>query len=175
MAASEWEDDNARRLVNDSNVAGAASTVFCHPRLTCDFVVRGDDFAFAATELELRKMRSRMCEWYDVKVRGIPGSGGRDVREIEILGRHLRWTEEGLEYEASDKHRQALLEGLGFSAVKSEEIGQAEDEEILEGTEQTRFRSLVATLEYMGLDRSDVQHAAKEMCTKVAKPGHANT
>ena len=40
-------------------------------------------------------MRSRMCEWYDVKVRGILGSGKRDVREIEILGRSLRWTEEG--------------------------------------------------------------------------------
>ena len=28
-------------------------------------------FTFAATESELRKMRSRMCEWYDFKVRGI--------------------------------------------------------------------------------------------------------
>ena len=37
------------------------------------------------------------------------------MREIEILGRSLRWTEEGLEYQASDKHRQPLLGGLGFS------------------------------------------------------------
>ena len=42
-----------------------------------------------------------MCEWYDVKVCGLLGSG-----ELEMLGRSLRWTEEGLEYEASDKHRQ---------------------------------------------------------------------
>ena len=52
-----------------------------------------------------------MCEWYEVKVRGILGSEKRDVREIEILGRSFRWTEEGLEYEASDKLCQALLEG----------------------------------------------------------------
>ena len=52
-------------------------------------------------------MRSRMCGWYDVKVRGILGSEKRDEREIEILGRRLRWTGEGLEYEARDKHSQA--------------------------------------------------------------------
>ena len=56
-----------------------------------------------------------MCEWHDVKVRCVLGSGKRDVRENEILGRSLRWTEEGPEYEASDKHRQALLERLGLS------------------------------------------------------------
>ena len=69
-------------------------------------------------------------------------SGKRDVHENELLGRSLRWTEDGLEYEASDKHRQALLEGLGLSeeskkgnsaAVKPEEIGQEADEEMLEG------------------------------------------
>ena len=38
-----------------------------------------------------------------------------DVREIEILGSKLTWTEEGLEYEGSDKHRQAFLEGLGMN------------------------------------------------------------
>ena len=68
-------------------------------------------------------------------MRGVLGSGKRDVHEIEILGRNLTWTEEGLEYEGSDKHRRALLEGLGLNeeskavnsaAVKPEEIGQEE-------------------------------------------------
>ena len=74
-----------------------------------------------------------MHEWYDVKVRGVLGSGKRDVHEIEISGRNLTWTEEGSEYESSDKHRRALLEGLGLNeeskavnsaAVKPGEIGQ---------------------------------------------------
>ena len=84
-----------------------ASTIFYHPKTHVRVVVRGDDFKSAATDSELRKMRSRMY--------GILSSGKRDVREIEMLGRSLRWTQEGLEYEASDKHRQALLEGLGLS------------------------------------------------------------
>ena len=85
-----------------------------------------------------------MHEWYDVEVRGVLGSGKRDVHEIEMLGRSLTWTEEGLEYEGSDKHRQALLEGLGLNeeskavdraAVKPEEIGQEEDTVMLDASE----------------------------------------
>ena len=66
------------------------------------------------------------------------------MHEIEILGRNLTWTEEGLEYEGSDKHRRALLEGLGLNeeskavnsaAVKPEEIGQEEDKEMLDASE----------------------------------------
>ena len=110
--ASRWEDDCAGRLVNDGCQRGrATSTMFYHPQTHVRVVVHGDDFAFAATESELRKVRSRMCERYDVKVRGVLRRGKRDVREIEILARNLRWTDEGLEYEASDTHRQALLEG----------------------------------------------------------------
>ena len=36
--------------------------------------VYGDDVTFAATELELIKIRPKMYEWYDVKVRGVFGS-----------------------------------------------------------------------------------------------------
>ena len=62
----------------------AASTIFYHPK---------------------RRISTRMCEWYYVKVRGILGGGRRGVHETEILDRRLRRTEEGLEHEASDKHR----------------------------------------------------------------------
>ena len=93
----------------------AASTIFYHPKTQVRVVVHGDDFTFAGTEWELRKIEAMMHEWYDVKVRGILGSGKRDVHEIEILGRNLTSTEEGLEYEGSDKHRRALPEGLGLN------------------------------------------------------------
>ena len=112
----------------------------------------------------MKRIQAKMHEWYDVKVRGVLGSGKRDVHEIEILGRNLTWTEEGLEYDGSDKNRQALLEGLGLNeeskavnsaAVIPEEIGQEEDTEMLDASETKRFRSLAATLNYMSSDRSD--------------------
>ena len=83
--------------------------------VTCVSLCMDDDFTFAATESELGKMRSRILRL----VRGILVRGKRDVREIKKLGRSLRWTEEGLEYEATDNHRQALLEGLGLSEVST--------------------------------------------------------
>ena len=141
--------------------------------------MHGDDFTLASTESELRKIETKMHELYDVKVRGILGSGKWDVHEIEILGRNLTRTEEGVEYEGSDKHRRALLEGLGLkeeskafnnAAVKPEEIGQEEDTDMLDASEAKRFRSLAATLHYMSSDRSDVQYAAKEVCKKMANP-----
>ena len=46
-------------------------------------------------------------------MRGVLGSGKRDVREIEILVRNLTWTEEGREYEGSDKHRQSVFGRFG--------------------------------------------------------------
>ena len=113
-AASGWEDDYARRLVEDGFRRGrAASTIFYHPKTQKRVVVHGDDFTFAGTESELKKIEAKMHEWYDVKVRGILGSGKRDVHKIEILGRNLAWIEEGLEYEGSDKHRRAIAGRLG--------------------------------------------------------------
>ena len=39
-----------------------------------------------------------------------------------------------------------------------------------EGTEETSFKSLTAKLNCVSLDKSDVQYAANEMCTKMANP-----
>ena len=83
----------------------------------------------------------------------------------------MRWTEEG-------KHRQAMLGGMGLSgvsvvnsaSVQPQEFGQEEDATMLGEAERKKFRSSVATLNYMSLDRSDVQYTAKKICTKLANP-----
>eukprot|EP00975_Prorocentrum_lima_P046240 9670778-Prorocentrum_lima.AAC.1 len=56
-----------------------------------------------------------MEEWYEIKVRAILGPEGRDDKEVVILGRIVRWTEQGIEYRADPKHRQIVLEYFGFS------------------------------------------------------------
>ena len=57
----------------------------------------------------------------------------------------LRWTEDGVECDASDKGREALLEGLNSSeasktlnsaAVKAEDIGHTEDANMLDEVER---------------------------------------
>ena len=87
-------DDYARRLVEDGFRRGrAAPTIFYHPKTQVRVVVHGDDFTFAGTEPELKKIQAKVCERCDVKVRGVLSSGTRDVHDIEILGRKLTWTE----------------------------------------------------------------------------------
>ena len=54
--------------------------------------------------------------------------------------------------------------------MKPEEINQEEDTERLDEPETKRFRSFAATLNCKSSDRSDVQYAAKEVCTKMASP-----
>ena len=67
-AASGWEGDYSKRLVNDGFQRGrAASQIFHHPKSHVRVVLHGGSSTFAASESELTKMRSRMCNWYNVK------------------------------------------------------------------------------------------------------------
>ena len=56
-----------------------------------------------------------MESWFEIKVRGILGPDPKDLNQIVILGRIVRWTQEGIEYEADPKHRKILLESFGFN------------------------------------------------------------
>jgi hypothetical protein len=58
-------------------------------------------------------MRKRMEEWYDIKNRGMMGSGDGEIKVVTILGRTVRWTEEGIEYEADGEHRAKLMSADG--------------------------------------------------------------
>ena len=51
-----------------------------------------------------------MASWFDIKVRGMLGPDRDDDKEVTFLGRTVRWTDEGIEYEADMKHRTKVLE-----------------------------------------------------------------
>ena len=71
------------------------------------------DFTFAGTESELKKIEAKMHEWYDVEVRGVLGSGKRDVHEMEILGRNLTWTERRLGVRGQRQTSSSIAGRLG--------------------------------------------------------------
>ena len=91
----------------------------------------------------------------------------------------MRWTAEGLEYEADAGHRRRIIEAEGLkevskavasSAVK-EDNGKAELDEKDSVTDEHRsFRREGATLNYLGQDRSDIQYAVKEICQGMSRP-----
>ena len=55
------------------------------------------------------------------------------------------------------------------AAVYPEEVNLKDGEELSEAGGATKVRSLAATLNYMNMDRSEVQHAAKGMYTEMAR------
>jgi hypothetical protein len=167
-AAAGWEEEYSGKLVGDGFRRGkAVPTVFYNEVTGVRVVVHGDDFTMSGERKQLEAVREKMKGWYDIKDRGIMGSGNGEIKEVTILGGTVRWTKEGLEYEADGKPRKELLKRLcleeGSKAVVSpmvktgnNEVGD-EDEELEKG-EHTGFRGEVALLNYMGQDRSDVPH-----------------
>ena len=122
-AAISWEKNYAEKLAAVGfKGSRAAPTTFYNPATKVRLVVHGDDFTFSGTQVELEKIRGLFKKWYDVKDRGIMGSGTRDIKEVVISGRTLKFTEMGLEYTADGKHRDAILEELGLES-ESKSLG----------------------------------------------------
>ena len=95
-AAAGWEEDYAKEMVAEGFKRGrGAPTVVYNKRTMVRVVVHGDDFTFSGTKVELDKMRKKMGEWYDIKNREMMVSGEGEINVLTILGRTVRWTEEG--------------------------------------------------------------------------------
>eukprot|EP00973_Karenia_brevis_P039595 5467594-Karenia_brevis.AAC.1 len=69
-----------------------------------------------------------MKSWFKIKVRAVLGPEEGDDKEVTILRGLVRWTNEGIEYEADPKHRRLILEYFGFNE-KTEPIGVNGDKE----------------------------------------------
>eukprot|EP00973_Karenia_brevis_P067937 9450824-Karenia_brevis.AAC.1 len=76
--------------------------------------IRDSDFTFCGLDGDLKWIRSHMKSWFEVKVRAVLGPEEKDGKEVTILGRVVRWTDKGIEYEAGPKHRRIILEYFRF-------------------------------------------------------------
>ena len=179
-AAAGWEGEYARRFEEEGYKRGVgAPTVFYNKAAETRLVVHGDDFTFSGPRKELERSRRKMREWYESKDRGIMGSAEGEIKEVTILGRLLRWTADGLEYEADPKHVSDLMEAEGLEedsktvvspVVKPRTAMEDKEEEELGKEEAKEFRGGAARFNYLGHDRPDLQHATKEICQGMAKP-----
>lgn len=148
-----------------------------HPSRDISVAVHGDDFTFCALPEDLVWIRYLMKSWFEIKVRGELGGDKGDDKEIVLLGRIIRWTPTGTEYEADPKHRNIVLEHFGFDEntralthngdKEKEEEWEKED---LSKEEATTFRGLAARLNFLSLDCPDLQFVIKESSREMAQP-----
>jgi hypothetical protein len=114
-AASAWEGYYAGLLEGVGFVRGTScGVIFYHKGRDLSVVVHGDDFTLCGLEEDLWWLKELVESWFEIKVRAVLGWEVGDDKEVVILGRVVRWTREGLEYEADPKHRRMVLESFGF-------------------------------------------------------------
>ena len=108
-----------------------------------------------------------------------------DTQESTILNRKLTWSPTEMTYEADPTHAARIREALGFDATSNglekpmvketaDEVQDGAREERLGPAEGSQFRSLAARVNYLALDRADVEYAAKEICRSMSAPTKAS-
>ena len=108
------------------------------------------------------------------------GWGKHDDKEARVLNGTVRWTADGLGYEADPRQAERLLEeldldGEGVTGVVTPGVKvqahQVQREEVVpESEEHTWFRALAARANVLAAEWPDVMYAANEICGLMSKP-----
>ena len=158
----------------------ASPCVFSHPVRGITVSVHGDDFTACGPKRELDWFEQTLRSHYELTVGGRLGPGCKDDKEATVLNRVIRWTDDGVEYEADPRKVEKLLEELeldgdGVNGVVTPglkaQAHQVQGEKELPESEHTRFRALAARANFLAADRPDgVMFAAKEIRRFMSKP-----
>ena len=114
-AAQGWERNYTEKFEGEGLKSGKSTTaVFYNEQTETRVVVHGDDFTFLGYEDELQKIKKKMEEWYEIKLRGVLGDDPWDVKEMTILNRKVTWDGEKIVRRADDKHAKIIIEEMGL-------------------------------------------------------------
>ena len=99
-AARNWEETCKEIMVELGFQQGRSSgSVFFHPEKRIRTVIHGDDFLSSGARADLRWLKASLERKLDIKTT-VMGPAEGEVREMRILNRIVRWTEDGITYEA---------------------------------------------------------------------------
>ena len=169
-AAQAWEEHYSSLLV--ANGFQRLQTVLASTNVERDLrgVVHGDDFVLEGRDKDLDWVLEILSKVYELKNRGRLGFGPNDVRKIDILGRVVELTDQGIVWKGDSRHQQLLEEHFGMKAdtkvlnkngyEDDEGQGGPDDEDELAPEECSKFRMLAARLNYMAQDNPMLQFPA---------------
>ena len=179
-AAQNWEEKYCQFLVGLGFVRGLSSPCIFHHKLRdMSLVVHGDDFTTLGVESSLKWLIAEFQKEFKIKMRGILGPDEHDSHEITLLNRVVSWTPDGIQYEADQRHVEILLDTTGYREVKGvvtpgitepSSTVQEDDDEPLDEAAASLYRAAAARCNFLGLDRPDIQYAAKEVSRSMSKP-----
>ena len=157
--------------------------LFFHSDRDVSLAVHGGDFVAAGLPEQLDWLADYLHKCFEIKVRAVLGDGPDCDEEVTMLGRQVRWTQQGVEMEADPKHRRILLEEFGLDEhskplnINGEVVpadDQVDDGDKLLRAHATRYRALVARLNFLAQDCPDLQYPAKELSKDMASPSEGS-
>ena len=120
--------------------------------------MHGDNFVVEGMQSDLDWVRDVLAAKYILKVSGILGPEQEDQKSIVVLGRVVDWRAGELWWEADPKNVERILQVCGMvsgnpSVVPGVKLREEDrDEEELAGEDLTRYRSVVATANFISQD-----------------------
>ena len=76
--------------------------------------VHGDDFTSTGREADLRWLERELSRKFEIKTDFL-GPGARHAKQMRVLNRILSWSDEGITYEADQRHAELLVEAMGVT------------------------------------------------------------
>ena len=154
--------------------------VYFHPERDLTVLTHVDDFLCGGEKQHLKWLQKMLSMEFELKGE-ILGNLHDEAKETSFLGRTIRITGDGLEFEGDVKHVQVLLDEWDMDKCKSvSSPGTADEKANLEikKMEETLldagvfkvFRRAAARINYMAQDRADLSFSAKEVSRGMANP-----
>jgi hypothetical protein len=138
-------------------------------------MVHGDDFVTVGEVKGTEWLKAEMGQGFQIKSQLI---GHRETREGNILNRVIRATAEGLEHEADQRHGEVVVRAMNLQDAKGVSSPgkdakawlEMEEASLLDPKTASEYRALTARMNYLALDRPDIQYATKEVWRGMANP-----
>ena len=177
-AADGWHGEYSSFMKSVGFTMGDASAcVFRHKTRRITSSVHGDDFTTAGPKEELDWLKAEMQKRYELTENYRIGPGPKDGKEAKILNRIVRWTGEGIEYEADPRQGEKLIGALGLEGAKclgtpgvKQTREMVDEDQPLERGKHTPFRAVAARGNFLSADRPEIQYATKEICRWMSAP-----
>ena len=117
-AAMNWSATYTDFLTKIGFTTGNASPCnFYHPIRRISITVHGDDFTSTAREQDLKWLKSMFNAKFEVTNEFL-GPGEGHARQVRILNRVISWTDDGIQYEADQRHAEVVIRQLGLEGAK---------------------------------------------------------
>ena len=176
-AAQAWQEYVANVFKRNGWVRIAiAAGAYYEPTMDMTSAVHGDDVITEGESEALDELDRQLSADMDVKCLGRVGPDG--VEELTYLKRTVRWTGRGFAWMGDGKHIQRAVDLLGVGdskpagtpGSKATGKGLRDALEPLEGPEAKLFQCVAGLVNFVAVDRPDVQFSVKVILADMTRP-----